>query len=139
MTTLEQLVADHTILIQKIIAEAKNEALNDAPKPKSITTNKLDLFSHISSNFDNLIKDRKEKNLISSFTMTPIKWTRNINCWAKDLDLTGTSCGIWGLGGVGGGTLITKKHVLLANHVPYPSLPATMAVGIAFAIARLRA
>jgi hypothetical protein len=127
MTTLEQLVADHTILIQKIIAEAKNEALNDAPKPKSITSNKqLDLFSHISSNFDNLIKDRKEKNLISSFTMTPIKWTRNINCWAKDLDLTGTSCGIWGLGGVGGGTLITKKHVLLANHVPYPSLPATI-------------
>jgi hypothetical protein len=58
--------------------------------------------------------------------MTPIKWTRNINCWAKDLDLTGTSCGIWGLGGVGGGTLITKKHVLLANHVPYPSLPATI-------------
>ena len=131
MTTLEQLVADHTILIQKIIAEAKNEALNDASKAKIKTTNvidapvqKLDLFSHISSTFDNLIKDKKEKNLISSFTMTPIKWTRNINCWAKDLDLTGTSCGIWGLGGVGGGTLITKKHVLLANHVPYPSLPA---------------
>ena len=131
MTTLDQLVADHTILIQKIIAEAKNEALNDAAKAKNKITNvtdtavqKLDLFSHISSNFDNLIKEKKEKNLISSFTMTPIKWTRNINCWAKDLDLTGTSCGIWGLGGVGGGTLITKKHVLLANHVPYPSLPA---------------
>lgn len=131
MTTLEQLVADHTILIQKIIAEAKNEALFDAAKAKNKITNvtdtaiqKLDLFSHISNNFDNLIKDKKEKNLISSFTMTPIKWTRNINCWAKDLDLTGTSCGIWGLGGVGGGTLITKKHVLLANHVPYPSLPA---------------
>ena len=131
MTTLDQLVADHTILIQKIIAEAKNEALTDAAKSKIKITNvtdtavqKLDLFSHISNNFDNLIKDKKEKNLISSFTMTPIKWTRNINCWAKDLDLTGTSCGIWGLGGVGGGTLITKKHVLLANHVPYPSLPA---------------
>ena len=131
MTTLNQLVADHTILIQKIIAEAKNEALTDAAKSKIKITNvtdtavqKLDLFSHISNNFDNLIKDKKEKNLISSFTMTPIKWTRNINCWAKDLDLTGTSCGIWGLGGVGGGTLITKKHVLLANHVPYPSLPA---------------
>ena len=131
MTTLDQLVADHTILIQKIIAEAKNEALTDAAKAKNKITNvtdttvqKLDLFSHISSTFDNLIKDKKEKNLISSFTMTPIKWTRNINCWAKDLDLTGTSCGIWGLGGVGGGTLITKKHVLLANHVPYPSLPA---------------
>ena len=131
MTTLDQLVADHTILIQKIIAEAKNEALTDAAKAKNKITNvtdtavqKLDLFSHISNNFDNLIKDKKEKNLISSFTMTPIKWTRNINCWAKDLDLTGTSCGIWGLGGVGGGTLITKKHVLLANHVPYPSLPA---------------
>ena len=125
MTTLDQLVADHTILIQKIIAEAKKEAIGIGTSAPNINLNqKLDLFSHISNNFDNLIKDKKEKNLISSFTMTPIKWTRNINCWAKDLDLTGTSCGIWGLGGVGGGTLITKKHVLLANHVPYPSLPA---------------
>ena len=72
MTTLQQLVADHAILMQKIIAEARKEAeyaiwLNDAdaPKPKSITTNKLDLFSHISSNFDNLIKDKKEKNILT--------------------------------------------------------------------------
>ena len=64
MTTLDQLVADHTILIQKIIAEAKNEALTDAAKSKIKITNvtdtavqKLDLFSHISSTFDNLIKD----------------------------------------------------------------------------------
>ena len=35
MTTLDQLVADHTILIQKIIAEAKNEALTDAAKAKN--------------------------------------------------------------------------------------------------------
>ena len=71
MTTLEQLVADHTILIQKIIAEAKKETeyavwLNNATKPKSIIENKqLDLFSHISSTFDNLIKEKKEKNNIS--------------------------------------------------------------------------
>ena len=123
MTTLEQLVADHTILIQKIIAEAKNEALNDAPKPKSITSNKqLDLFSHISSNFDNLIKEKKEKQIMTPYVNIN-NWPRNNKCWAKDLDLSGTSVGVWGLGGVGGGTLITKKHVLLSNHVPYSNSP----------------
>jgi hypothetical protein len=130
MTTLEQLVADHAILIQKIIAEAKNEALNDAPKTKITITNssvtsvqtKLDLFSHISSNFDNLIKDKKEKNILTPYA-NPYNWPRNNNCWAKDLDLTGYAAAIVPLGGVGGGTLITKKHVLLANHVPYSTSP----------------
>ena len=130
MTTLEQLVADHAILIQKIIAEAKNEALNDAPKTKITITNssvtsvqtKLDLFSHISSNFDNLIKDKKEKNILTPYA-NPYNWPRNNNCWAKDLDLTGYAAAIVPLGGVGGGTLITKKHVLLANHVPYSQSP----------------
>jgi hypothetical protein len=130
MTTLEQLVADHTILIQKIIAEAKNEALNDAAKPKITITSssvtpvqtKLDLFSHISSSFDNLIKDKKEKNILTPY-VNPYKWPRNNNCWAKDLDLTGYAACIVPLGGVGGGTLITKKHVLLANHVPYSTSP----------------
>jgi len=129
MTTLEQLVADHAILMQKIIAEARKEAeyaiwLNDAdaPKPKSITTNKLDLFSHISSNFDNLIKDKKEKNILTPYA-NPYNWPRNTNCWAKSLDLTGYAAAVVPLGGVGGGTLITKKHVLLANHVPYSTSP----------------
>jgi hypothetical protein len=36
---------------------------------------------------------------------------------------TGYAAGINGLGGVGGGTLITLRHVLLANHVPYPARP----------------
>jgi hypothetical protein len=130
MTTLEQLVADHTILIQKIIAEAKNEALNDAPKTKITITNssippvqtKLDLFSHISSNFDNLIKEKKDKEMLTPYA-NPYNWPRNNNCWAKSLDLTGYAACIVPLGGVGGGTLITKKHVLLSNHVPYSNSP----------------
>ena len=130
MTTLEQLVADHTILIQKIIAEAKNEALNDAPKTKITITNssippvqtKLDLFSHISSTFDNLIKEKKEKNILTPYS-NPYNWPRNNNCWAKSIDLTGYAACIVPLGGVGGGTLITKKHVLLSNHVPYSNSP----------------
>jgi hypothetical protein len=36
---------------------------------------------------------------------------------------TGAAAGINGLGGVGGGTLISRRHVLLANHVPYPARP----------------
>ena len=130
MTTLDQLVADHTILIQKIIAEAKNEALADAAKPKITISNssvnsvqtKLDLFSHISDNFDNLIKDKKEKNILTPYA-NPYNWPRNTNCWAKSLDLTGYAACIVPLGGVGGGTLITKKHVLLSNHVPYSNSP----------------
>ena len=154
MTTLDQLVADHTILIQKIIAEAKKEAIgigtsapninlqkikeeaeykiwqNDAAKPKITITNssvnsvqiKLDLFSHISSTFDNLIKDKKEKNILTPYA-NPYNWPRNNNCWAKSIDLTGYAACIVPLGGVGGGTLITKKHVLLSNHVPYSNSP----------------
>ena len=130
MTTLDQLVADHTILIQKIIAEAKNEALADAAKPKITITNsggtsvqtKLDLFSHISDNFDNLIKDKKEKNILTPYA-NPYNWPRNNNCWATSIDLTGYAACIVPLGGVGGGTLITKKHVLLSNHVPYSNSP----------------
>ncbi len=114
MTALDQLLADHAILIQKIIAEAKREVSNPVQK--------LDLFSHISSNFDNLIKDKKEKNILTPYA-NPYNWPRNNNCWAKDLDLTGYAAAIVPLGGVGGGTLITKKHVLLANHVPYSQSP----------------
>jgi hypothetical protein len=36
---------------------------------------------------------------------------------------TGVAAGINGLGGVGGGTLISRRHVLFANHVPYPDRP----------------
>ena len=128
MTNLEQLLADHAILLQKIIAEAKKEALSansssSGSNGTSVSTVKLDLGAQILSTFENLTKDKKDKNLASGFTMNPIKWTRNINCWAKSLDTTGFSMGIFGLGGVGGGTVITKKHVLLSNHVPYPALP----------------
>jgi hypothetical protein len=114
MTELEKLRSQLNQIVDAIIIEAKKQntafvpSLSSTVTPTVTTTpskptpaiEKIDLLAHISSNFNNLIKDRKEKNLISSFTM--------------------------GLGGVGGGTLITKKHVLLANHVPYPSLPATI-------------
>jgi len=126
MTTLEQLLADHANLIQKIITEAKKEAqLTSGTASTSGTarvTSDLDLYSHICSNFDNLIKDKKEKNILTPY-VNPYKWPRNNNCWANSLDLTGYCACIVPLGGVGGGTLITKKHILLANHVPYSQSP----------------
>lgn len=124
MTVLEQLLAEQSILTQKIIAEAKKEALSGigTSAPNINLDQKLDLFSHISSNFDNLIKDKKEKNILTPYA-NPYNWPRNNNCWAKSLDLTGYCAAVVPLGGVGGGTLITKKHVLLANHVPYSSSP----------------
>ncbi len=81
------------------------------------------LGSHIRSSFYNLTRDKRERNLISNY-VEPLQWTRNINSWARSIDLTGTAVAIQNLGGVGGGTLITKKHVFLSNHVPYPELPA---------------
>lgn len=119
MTTMESLLADHAVLLQKIIDQAKKDATTVVP-PKSITS--LDLFSHISSTFDNLIKDKKEKNILTPYA-NPYNWPRNNNCWAKSLDLSGYAAAVVPLGGVGGGTLITKKHVLLANHVPYSQSP----------------
>jgi hypothetical protein len=121
MTILEQLLADHANLIQKIIAEAKKEAVGISTSAPNLSQ-KVDLFSHISSNFDNLINDKKEKNILTPY-VNPYNWPRNNNCWAKSLDLTGYCACIVPLGGVGGGTLITKKHVLLANHVPYSQSP----------------
>jgi hypothetical protein len=91
---------------------------------QKVTTDqtKLDLFSHISSNFDNLIKEKKDKNIMTPYG-NPYNWPRNNNCWAKSIDLTGYASCIVPLGGVGGGTLITKKHILLSNHVPYSASP----------------
>ena len=57
----------------------------------------------------------------SGFTSAPIAWIRNPSLWASGFDFSGTAAGINGLGGVGGGTLITPRHVLLASHVPYRS------------------
>lgn len=134
-TSLESLQLELNNLIQKIIVEAKREAAStqfstSGNSGTSSLTNvqsnlipKPDLKEHISLSLQILLKDKKEKNIISGFTMNPLKWTRNVNCWARNLDTTGISMGIWGLGCVGGGTLITRKHVLLANHVPYPTLP----------------
>jgi len=134
MTTLENLLSEHNAIIQKIIVEAKKEAIAITSSTSNInvgigtsssnmnSNQKLDLFSHISSNFDTLIKEKKDKEMMTPYA-NPYNWPRNTNCWAKSLDLTGYAACIVPLGGVGGGTLITKKHVLLSNHVPYSQSP----------------
>ena len=116
MTELERLRTQLNQIVDAIIVESKKQTyvVSDKKKP--------DLFSHISSNIDNLIKDKKEKNILTPY-VNPYNWPRNNNCWAKSLDLTGYAAAVVPLGGVGGGTLITKKHVLLANHVPYSQSP----------------
>ena len=74
MTTLEILLSEHNAIIQKIIVEAKKEVIGTTASTSNVnvgigtnssninSNQKLDLFSHISSNFDNLIKEKKEKN-----------------------------------------------------------------------------
>jgi len=64
-----------------------------------------------------------DRRLFSTFTASPIGWIRNAASWVRVFNWTGYSAGINGLGGVGGGTLITRRHVLFAHHVPYPARP----------------
>jgi hypothetical protein len=64
-----------------------------------------------------------DRRLFSAWTPSPIGWIRNPASWVRVFNWTGYAAGINGLGGVGGGTLITRKHVLFAHHVPYPETP----------------
>ena len=47
------------------------------------------------------------------------KFTRNVNCWAYDLDLTCASPFNSRGGNQRAGTLITPRHIMLAEHFPY--------------------
>jgi hypothetical protein len=64
-----------------------------------------------------------DRRLFSGFTQSTFSWIRNPASWVRIFNWTGYSAGINGLGGVGGGTLITRRHVLFAHHVPYPARP----------------
>ncbi len=64
-----------------------------------------------------------DRRLFSGFTQATFSWIRNPVSWVRTFNWTGYSAGINGLGGVGGGTLITRRHVLFAHHVPYPATP----------------
>ena len=64
-----------------------------------------------------------DRRLFSGFTQSTFSWIRNVASWVRVFNWTGYAAGINGLGGVGGGTLITRRHVLFAHHVPYPATP----------------
>lgn len=53
----------------------------------------------------------------------PTSFGYNPGCWAAPLDWTGVASAINGIGTLGGGTLISRRHVLFADHVPYPARP----------------
>jgi hypothetical protein len=79
--------------------------------------------SGIKSTLTKMMIPGADRRLFSGFTASPIGWIRNAASWVRVFNWTGTAAGINGLGGVGGGTLITRKHVLFAHHVPYPERP----------------
>jgi len=125
MNELEKLRDQLNQIVDAIIIEAKKQNTTSVPSLTGTfapSIEKQDLLAHISANFDNLIKEKKDKNILTPY-VNPYNWPRNNNCWAKSLDLSGYAAAVVPLGGVGGGTLITKKHVLLANHVPYSQSP----------------
>ena len=79
--------------------------------------------SGIKSTLIKLMIPGADRRLFSGFVQATFSWVRNPASWVRMFNWTGVSAGINGLGGVGGGTLITRRHVLLANHVPYPARP----------------
>jgi hypothetical protein len=79
--------------------------------------------SGIKSTLIKLMNPGADRRLFSGFTASPIGFTRNPASWVRVFNWTGYAAGINGLGGVGGGTLISRRHVLLANHVPHPVRP----------------
>jgi hypothetical protein len=79
--------------------------------------------SGIKSTLIKLMVPGADRRLFSGFTQATFSWIRNPASWVRVFNWTGVSAGINGLGGVGGGTLISRRHVLFANHVPYPDRP----------------
>ena len=79
--------------------------------------------SGIKSTLIKLMIPGADRRLFSGFTASPLSFIRNAASWVRVFNWTGVAAGINGLGGVGGGTLISRRHVLFANHVPYPARP----------------
>lgn len=134
MTEIDKLKSQLLQVVDAIITEAqKPRSVQAIPSPVPAGSSgassaysgtkapiQVDLGASVTATFTGLISAQyKDKTLFSGY-IEPLRWTRNLNCWATSVDTTGFAVAILGLGGVGGGTLITKKHVLLANHVPYP-------------------
>ena len=79
--------------------------------------------SGIKSTLTKLMIPGADRRLFSGFVQATFSWVRNPASWVRVFNWTGCAAGINGLGGVGGGTLISRRHVLFANHVPYPNRP----------------
>lgn len=79
--------------------------------------------SGIKSTLTKMMTPGADRRLFSGFTQSTFSWVRNPASWVSVFNWTGVAAGISGLGGVGGGTLITRRHVLFAHHVPYPDRP----------------
>ncbi|MGF1484410.1 MAG: hypothetical protein ACFBZ8_08595, partial [Opitutales bacterium] len=84
------------------------------------------IIQQVNSRLSAAAPPEQSKPVFTSYTdadhaAVPLVYTRNPDCWAADLDLTGISPWNSHVGGVPyrrGGTLISPRHIIFANHFP---------------------
>lgn len=113
----------------RILASTKNPSITE-----SSTVLKNWRIGSISRNIrDGIISLLYEKNsnqkrmFIEEVTNSPSNYTRNVNCWAKDIDLTCVS--VWNstAGNQMAGTAISPKHVVFCRHLGfYPNVGSSI-------------
>lgn len=84
----------------------------------------VDWVSGIKATLLRLMARGKDLKINSPWSAAaPTSFGYNPNCWAASLDWSGLASAIDGTGTLGGGTLISSRHVLFADHVQYPLRP----------------
>lgn len=80
------------------------------------------LSSYIQTNLNRLMARGQDRKIMNPWSASaPTSFSYNPAGWAASLDWTGLASAIELSGALGGGTLISRKHILLAQHVPLPA------------------
>lgn len=80
------------------------------------------LSSYINGTLNRLMVRGQDRKIMAPWSASaPTSFSYNPAGWAASLDWTGVASAIEQSSTLGGGTLISRKHILLATHVPLPA------------------